>query len=251
MLKERGNRKHKKTHERPFKCDDENCKYHVEGFPTNKERERHQNDIHAANSKEWKCIYTPCTYKSKRESNCKQHMEKAHNYDYKRMKRNPRKRPEQPTKPVTSDKKKRGAIRKTIGATSRSTVSRAAKAPRPSRPEASEVTASPRQDPNVAVSTGFDPYPSYPHEVNDYRLMGPGMHATPYPDGSPTTDFEPSPATAPIGYAHPLESFEASHPIIETPDWYPSSQDSGFLDYFYGQSSAPYDEGVGDDDTAD
>lgn len=81
-----------KTHERPFKCEVSTCKYYLEGFPTGKERKRHQIDIHALVSKEWKCRFSPCQYKSYRESNCKQHMEKAHNYVYKRMKRNPRRR---------------------------------------------------------------------------------------------------------------------------------------------------------------
>ncbi|RPB06480.1 hypothetical protein P167DRAFT_143902, partial [Morchella conica CCBAS932] len=85
------------------KCDDVNCKYHTEGFPTNKEKERHQNDIHALNRKEWKCQFAPCTYKSMRESNCKQHMEKAHQYVYKRMKRNPRRRDQR--LPVTQRRK--------------------------------------------------------------------------------------------------------------------------------------------------
>ncbi|KAG0637953.1 hypothetical protein HOY80DRAFT_888734 [Tuber brumale] len=249
--------KHKKTHERPFKCDDEGCKYHIEGFPTNKERERHQNDIHVANSKEWKCTYSPCAYKSKRESNCKQHMEKAHGYNYRRMKRNPRKRLEQPTKPVTSDKKKRGAIRKTSVATSRSAVSKATKASRSSRPEAPEVTALPRQDSNVAVPTGFNLYQGYTqssaiHGANDY--LNPGMHtAATYFDGSPPADFEPSPADAPMGYNPPMDTYQADHSMIGNPGWY-HPQDSGFLGPFlseYEQSSAPYDEGVGDDDTAD
>jgi len=167
------------------------------------------------------------------------------------MKRNPRKRPEQPTKPVTSDKKKRGTIRRSSAATPRPAVSRATKQSR-SRAEASEVTAPPRQDSDAVVSTGFDLYPTYPHGIDGYRLMDPGMHVTPYPDGSPTTDFEPSPATASMGYNHPMGSYGANHPMIETPGWYPSSQDSGFLEtYFYEQSSAPYDEGVGNDNTAD
>ncbi|RPB02254.1 hypothetical protein L873DRAFT_1673713 [Choiromyces venosus 120613-1] len=249
--------KHKKTHERPFKCDDKSCKYHIEGFPTNKERERHQNDIHVANSKEWKCIYSPCTYKSKRESNCKQHMEKAHGYNYKRMKRNPRKRPEQLTKPVTSDKKKRGAIRKTSVATSKSTVSKGTKVSRSSRPETPKATSSPGQESNIAVSNEFDIYHNYPqppatHVVGDYGLI-PGMHSTPYFGGSPTTDYEPSPAS--MGYNPPMDPYEANPPPIieDSSEWYPS-QDLGFPDNFlsdFGQSSAPYDEGVGDDDTAD
>lgn len=157
-------------------------------------------------------------------------------------------------KPVTSDKKKRSAIRKTSVAASRSTISKAANASRSSRPEAPEPTALPRQDSDVAVSTEFDPYHSYPqpqamHEVNDYPPMDPGM---PYPDGSPTTDFELSPAAAPMVYNPPMNAYEASHPMIEN-SWGYASQDSGFLggDYYFGQSSAPYDEGVGDDDTAD
>ncbi|KAL7267036.1 hypothetical protein RUND412_010393 [Rhizina undulata] len=86
--------KHEKKHTRPFKCEIPTCKYNKFGFPTDKERERHQNDKHSANSTEWRCQYPPCQYKSKRESNCKQHMEKAHNYGYRRMKRNPRKKGE-------------------------------------------------------------------------------------------------------------------------------------------------------------
>jgi hypothetical protein len=36
----------------------------------------------------YKCLFPPCPYKSKRESNCKQHMEKAHNWQYVRTKTN-------------------------------------------------------------------------------------------------------------------------------------------------------------------
>lgn len=36
----------------------------------------------------YKCQYSPCTYESKRESNCKQHMEKAHGWQYVRSKNN-------------------------------------------------------------------------------------------------------------------------------------------------------------------
>ncbi|KAF1808385.1 hypothetical protein P152DRAFT_405635, partial [Eremomyces bilateralis CBS 781.70] len=80
--------KHEKTHSRPFKCRVRSCKYHEYGWPTEKECERHYNDKHAANPHQYRCTFSGCTYTSKRESNCKQHMEKAHNVPYIRSKSN-------------------------------------------------------------------------------------------------------------------------------------------------------------------
>lgn len=80
--------KHEKTHSRPWKCHDTSCRYHEYGWPTEKELDRHNNDKHAANPKLYKCLYTPCPYSSKRESNCKQHMEKSHGWTYVRSKNN-------------------------------------------------------------------------------------------------------------------------------------------------------------------
>ena len=80
--------KHEKTHSRPWKCDEVGCKYHTYGWPTEKERDRHMNDKHSAAPKMYRCEYVPCPYESKRESNCKQHMEKAHGYVYIRAKNN-------------------------------------------------------------------------------------------------------------------------------------------------------------------
>ncbi|KAK1914833.1 hypothetical protein P3342_010822 [Pyrenophora teres f. teres] len=74
--------KHEKTHSRPWKCSEKNCKYYDLGWPTEKERDRHMNDKHSAAPAQYKCLYPPCTYASKRESNCKQHMEKAHGWEY-------------------------------------------------------------------------------------------------------------------------------------------------------------------------
>ena len=82
-----GDRKHGKTHSRPFKCFEKTCKYAVYGWPTQKERDRHQNDKHSDAPQWYKCDYD-CTYRSKRESNCKQHMEKTHGYKYERQKGN-------------------------------------------------------------------------------------------------------------------------------------------------------------------
>ncbi|KAJ4992143.1 hypothetical protein SVAN01_02464 [Stagonosporopsis vannaccii] len=84
--------KHEKTHSRPWKCSEEKCKYYELGWPTEKERDRHVNDKHSTTPAQYKCLYPPCTYASKRESNCKQHMEKAHGWEYVRSKSNGRKK---------------------------------------------------------------------------------------------------------------------------------------------------------------
>ncbi|KAH7379305.1 hypothetical protein DE146DRAFT_626199 [Phaeosphaeria sp. MPI-PUGE-AT-0046c] len=98
--------KHEKTHSRPWKCSEEKCKYFEFGWPTEKERDRHMNDKHSAAPAQYKCLYPPCTYASKRESNCKQHMEKAHGWEYVRSKSNGRKKApsnddRSPTTPLT------------------------------------------------------------------------------------------------------------------------------------------------------
>jgi hypothetical protein len=80
--------KHIKTHERPYKCPNDKCKYHEYGWPTEKECERHVNDKHSTVPSLYHCLFKPCPYTSKRESNCKQHMEKAHNWVYVRSKNN-------------------------------------------------------------------------------------------------------------------------------------------------------------------
>jgi len=82
--------KHEKTHSRPWKCDEPSCKYSEYGWPTEKERDRHVNDKHSATPSMYKCQFRPCPYESKRESNCKQHMEKAHGWAYVRSKNNGR-----------------------------------------------------------------------------------------------------------------------------------------------------------------
>ncbi|EED12295.1 C2H2 transcription factor (Ace1), putative [Talaromyces stipitatus ATCC 10500] len=80
--------KHEKTHSRPWKCPVEDCKYYETGWPTEKERDRHVNDRHSVNPPAYNCKFSPCTYTSKRESNLKQHMEKAHGWTYVRSKKN-------------------------------------------------------------------------------------------------------------------------------------------------------------------
>jgi hypothetical protein len=92
--------KHEKTHSRPFKCSERSCRYHDLGWPTEKERDRHINDKHSAAPRMYRCKFAPCSYASKRESNCKQHMEKTHNWVYVRSKSNGRKKSD--TASVTS-----------------------------------------------------------------------------------------------------------------------------------------------------
>jgi hypothetical protein len=77
---------HEKTHSRPFKCPDKDCRYHEQGFPTERERDRHINDKHSAKRLYYHCNY--CPFKTKRDSNCKQHMEKKHNWQYDRVRGN-------------------------------------------------------------------------------------------------------------------------------------------------------------------
>lgn len=83
--------KHEKTHSRPWKCPLPTCKYHDYGWPTEKEMDRHVNDKHSDAPAMYECMFKPCPYKSKRESNCKQHMEKAHGWTYVRTKTNGKK----------------------------------------------------------------------------------------------------------------------------------------------------------------
>jgi hypothetical protein len=83
--------KHEKTHSRPWKCPVTTCKYHEYGWPTEKEMDRHHNDKHSSAPPMYECGFKPCPYKSKRESNCKQHMEKAHGWEYLRTKTNGKK----------------------------------------------------------------------------------------------------------------------------------------------------------------
>ncbi|KAK8080237.1 hypothetical protein PG997_008055 [Apiospora hydei] len=65
---------------RPWKCPIITCKYHEHGWPTEKELNRHVMDKHSSAPALYECLYQPCPYKSKRESNCKQHMERAHGW---------------------------------------------------------------------------------------------------------------------------------------------------------------------------
>ncbi|KAH8894852.1 hypothetical protein GQ53DRAFT_839255 [Thozetella sp. PMI_491] len=88
--------KHAKSHTRPFKCSVKNCKYYHLGWPTAKELDRHVNDKHSLSPLTFPCRYQDCSYRSKRESNCKQHMEKAHGWLYVKSKTNGKRADDEP-----------------------------------------------------------------------------------------------------------------------------------------------------------
>lgn len=94
--------KHVKTHSRPFKCPVEACRYYTFGWPTEKELDRHYNDKHSTEPKTFACLWHDCKYSSKRESNCKQHMEKVHGYNYVRSRAGAKE--EEPVGPCDSNR---------------------------------------------------------------------------------------------------------------------------------------------------
>ncbi|CAK7205555.1 hypothetical protein SEUCBS139899_008332 [Sporothrix eucalyptigena] len=80
--------RHDRTHTRPFKCQIPLCEYLKRGFPTSQELQRHMDDRHSDNPPAFHCSFKGCNYSSKRESNCKQHMEKTHGWKYDRSRHN-------------------------------------------------------------------------------------------------------------------------------------------------------------------
>ena len=78
--------KHQKTHSRPYRCPHDGCKYSEAGLPTEKELDRHMNDKHNDRPKLFCCEFQGCNFSTKRQSNCKQHMEKKHGWNYIRSK---------------------------------------------------------------------------------------------------------------------------------------------------------------------
>ena len=92
--------RHKKTHDRPFKCQVDGCEYQARGFPTDQERKRHVNDRHSDAPAFYSCTSEGCSYRSKRESNLKQHREKTHAWTYDRNRPKNGRRAGQPTGPA-------------------------------------------------------------------------------------------------------------------------------------------------------
>ncbi|KAM0079805.1 hypothetical protein ACKRZS_008043 [Fusarium odoratissimum] len=63
---------------RSWNCPVLSCEYHVYGWPTEEERDCHYSDKHFEPPPMYECMFEHCHYKSKRESDCEQHMEEAH-----------------------------------------------------------------------------------------------------------------------------------------------------------------------------
>ncbi|KAF5685235.1 zinc finger transcription factor ace1 [Fusarium circinatum] len=65
---------------RPWKCPVSTCTYHHYGCLTEDDRDRHCREKHSETPAMYECLFKPCSYQSKRETSCRQHMEKAHGW---------------------------------------------------------------------------------------------------------------------------------------------------------------------------
>ncbi|KAL2158555.1 hypothetical protein VTH06DRAFT_4322 [Thermothelomyces fergusii] len=162
--------KHEKTHSRPWKCPVPTCKYHEYGWPTEKEMDRHHNDKHAASPPMFECLYKPCPYKSKRESNCKQHMEKAHGWTYIRTK--------------TNGKKNSSA---SANANSANPTPQLPNIPTPSSEQSMGVATPPDTWGQVYGNRNLD-FPAYVPNDADFRIIPPEIEFSPIDNPTPSTD---------------------------------------------------------------
>ncbi|RBR04849.1 hypothetical protein FVER53590_03599 [Fusarium verticillioides] len=65
-----------------WKCPVLSCQYHENGLFTEEQRDHHYREKHSETPVMYECTFKLCTYKSKRETNCMQHMEKAHGWTH-------------------------------------------------------------------------------------------------------------------------------------------------------------------------
>lgn len=213
--------KHEKTHSRPYKCPERTCKYAELGFPTEKETERHYNDKHCKNPRLFRCHQPGCTYASKRESNCKQHMEKTHGWVYERTKNNGK------NKVV-----KQGSAQPTPQTTS-------IPSPAASNPagEFSTPTTGPTASPNEpsvafpeAVPFSFAE-PPIPTQTEDFQLFSnspTSLGGSPYHSLNDLHGFPPG------------ANFDLNHPQMPNVGS-PASGSSEFLTPPSGSTHSPYD----------
>ncbi|KAF8246029.1 hypothetical protein K440DRAFT_376373 [Wilcoxina mikolae CBS 423.85] len=196
-------KKHRKTHDRPYKCTVLTCNYYTMGFSAEKDRDRHFHDKHDKDAPRHKCGYN-CSYSSPRESNVKQHMEKAHGYVYVRTK-------------TVQQKSKSAAGTTSAKPTARATAT--------SRPRRVRRTSSPSQPPlSVASSVQSTPvtmeseYPS----SNDSPLFDIDDTISPEtmkdelsPDMRPMQFFPPLPESSDsvIPTAFMFRNSDAQHPM--------------------------------------
>lgn len=218
-------RKHEKTHSRPWKCSDVTCKYHEYGWPTEKERDRHVNDKHSATPSMYKCQYSPCPYESKRESNCKQHMEKAHGWQYIRSKNNGKsgKKPQTGKTPPTPQMSTPGSY--IFDAPSptfqEGPIFYGSSAHHPVASDPSELTGQYAADHTMGINETFGPFDPNYSWIGSSNEYGSG-DVTDYSGGSHRPSWDAS-MTNPSA---PLSTFEASlnpqdeEPIFgDTFDW--------------------------------
>ncbi|KAF5712162.1 zinc finger transcription factor ace1 [Fusarium mundagurra] len=66
----------------PWACPISSCQDYSHTWPTEEERDRHYRDKHSETLPMYKCMFMPCLYWSKREMNCKKHLEKVHGLTY-------------------------------------------------------------------------------------------------------------------------------------------------------------------------
>ncbi|KAI5819287.1 hypothetical protein BZA77DRAFT_167530 [Pyronema omphalodes] len=109
-------RKHEKTHERTFRCSIPECPYFEMGFSAQKDCERHFRDKHDPTAKRIPCNWADCPYTSTRVSNVKQHMEKAHGYEYIRTKtvRSKKSQAAAKAEPRTNGQRNTAAVRQNV-----------------------------------------------------------------------------------------------------------------------------------------
>ncbi|KAI4161482.1 MAG: hypothetical protein LQ342_004885 [Letrouitia transgressa] len=215
--------KHEKTHSRPWKCAESSCKYHQYGWPTEKERDRHVNDKHSATPSMYRCQYRPCPYESKRESNCKQHMEKAHGWAYVRSKNNGKTKRKSPSGEMLPTPK---------GATPSSFILEA------SSPEFGEVSNSARHSFNLAPSlNGSDDSMTYSATTTPFMELDerfPPIESSlpwnePYHGPPPTGPYTPE---SRLSMDPPsLSNTSIGHPPFETM-LLPNDQDPLFTENF-------------------
>lgn len=213
--------KHTKTHLRPYKCFEPTCRYYHEGWPTEKERDRHMNDKHSANPVIYKCQFEPCTYTSKRESNCKQHMEKAHGWTYIRSKRTGKNKNQSSTTGATPTPA-------TPNSVAQNSVSPAQQAPSTASPyEQSVNSVSPMQTFSVSPthSTPITPAMSTPitNLTADLPTPATGPMPSPYEaassstsmhDLSPANTFIPVSGNQPFSVADPTANLNSDFQLF-------------------------------------
>jgi hypothetical protein len=198
--------KHEKTHSRPWKCTEPGCRYHEVGWPTEKERDRHVNDKHSSAPKMYKCKFPPCTYSSKRESNCKQHMEKSHGWNYIRSKSNGRKKGDDDSSNTAST---------------------------PATPFLATPTSA-----NQALSTPHSEYVSSPWNAPDQTFGAPDPRFTPAPSLDHDMDRRASVTTA--GSAMTLSSGYSPGGLSAMPDTISPSEQMDFTSPIFGAGEVPF-----------